>query len=578
MKTLSLAGVAVMLLAITAQVHAVSIDGYCILRNQQNHEGSQVLFEAASGGVENDTTYTDSTGYFLIEINFGYYNVYYTHQGYCEHLISHRPLLSNETLQSVTLNENWSIQISGNLSGALGPATYQIVDNISVQSQDSLVLMPGTVFLFDGDFDFDIFGYLYAAGAVSDRIYFLPYQGVDCWQSLNFRAGSSHDSFLEYCHIAGASGTAINVYSTDITISNCDIMNNEGTWGGGIYCSECCPTIIDCYIAINHATQAGGGIYCTNAEPEIVNCALCNNSTEWMGGGIACNLSSSPTIRKCTITHNLSNQAGGGIGLVDNSDPRIIQCAIYSNISNGLGGGISCITSSDAIITNCTISRNIAYSYGGGLYVGQSNPIITNTIFWGDSTSLGASEIHDLPQVTYSDVQGGFSGEGNIDIDPLFRNPQFGDFHLQDSIECGDPHYSPCVDVGNPNILDNLLDCDWGLGMALSDMGAFGGGDSASAVIPKKKDNIPAHFRLFQNHPNPFNPTTIIPFELPHTTHVTVTVYNVMGRKIATLLDRILNHGHHTVHFDASHLSPGIYFYQVQADNFTETKKMVLLK
>jgi len=66
---------------------------------------------------------------------------------------------------------------------------------------------------------------------------------------------------------------------------------------------------------------------------------------------------------------------------------------------------------------------------------------------------------------------------GNIDVDPLFRDPANGDFHLM-STACGDPYDSPCIDAGDPSITDDFLDCMYGLGTSISDMGAYGGGCS----------------------------------------------------------------------------------------------------
>ncbi|MBU1881048.1 T9SS type A sorting domain-containing protein, partial [bacterium] len=81
-----------------------------------------------------------------------------------------------------------------------------------------------------------------------------------------------------------------------------------------------------------------------------------------------------------------------------------------------------------------------------------------------------------------------------------------------------------------------------------------------------------------QNYPNPFNPTTEIAFNLPAASNVELTVYDTMGRSVATLFSGNLNAGRHLVTFDASHLASGIYFYRIDADGFSDLKKMALLK
>lgn len=90
----------------------------------------------------------------------------------------------------------------------------------------------------------------------------------------------------------------------------------------------------------------------------------------------------------------------------------------------------------------------------------------------------------------------------------------------------------------------------------------------------------PVNFTLHQNYPNPFNPTTYITYELPYTTNVILTVFDMLGREIATLVNETQNAGSYSVIFDANNygLSSGVYFYMLQAGNYKETKKMVLNK
>ncbi len=89
---------------------------------------------------------------------------------------------------------------------------------------------------------------------------------------------------------------------------------------------------------------------------------------------------------------------------------------------------------------------------------------------------------------------------------------------------------------------------------------------------------IPSVFDLKQNYPNPFNPSTTIEFSLPNRVNVNLTVYNLLGQKIVTLVDGELNVGTHRVVWNAGNKPNGIYFYQLEASTFTETKRMVLMK
>jgi hypothetical protein len=96
--------------------------------------------------------------------------------------------------------------------------------------------------------------------------------------------------------------------------------------------------------------------------------------------------------------------------------------------------------------------------------------------------------------------------------------------------------------------------------------------------IFEKENNIPAKYYLSQNYPNPFNPTTLISYQLPITGHVTIKVYDILGKEVAKLVDGEKIAGNYKVTFNGSDLSSGIYFYQLRAKSFFETKKLILIK
>jgi hypothetical protein len=91
---------------------------------------------------------------------------------------------------------------------------------------------------------------------------------------------------------------------------------------------------------------------------------------------------------------------------------------------------------------------------------------------------------------------------------------------------------------------------------------------------------VPKNFILYQNYPNPFNPTTVIKFHIPHSEFITLKVYDVLGREVATLVDEVKESGKHNseFHIPNSTFSSGIYFYQLRAGSFVETRKMVLMR
>ena len=89
---------------------------------------------------------------------------------------------------------------------------------------------------------------------------------------------------------------------------------------------------------------------------------------------------------------------------------------------------------------------------------------------------------------------------------------------------------------------------------------------------------VPQAFRLSQNFPNPFNPSTTIRYGLPSRSHVVLTVYNTLGQQVATLVQGEQEAGYHEVKFDGTGLASGVYLYRMQAGSYVETKKLLLVR
>jgi hypothetical protein len=123
---------------------------------------------------------------------------------------------------------------------------------------------------------------------------------------------------------------------------------------------------------------------------------------------------------------------------------------------------------------------------------------------------------------------------------------------------------------------DNALAENWQASQSHGTPGKINSG--LSDINFKKKDNLPREFALLQNYPNPFNPTTTIGYQLPVTGYLTIKAYDLLGREVATVFEGVKAAGNYSVSFDASGLASGIYLYILKANDFTQSKKMLLLR
>jgi hypothetical protein len=108
--------------------------------------------------------------------------------------------------------------------------------------------------------------------------------------------------------------------------------------------------------------------------------------------------------------------------------------------------------------------------------------------------------------------------------------------------------------------------------------GAFKVNQNAVNNVQENSGQIPKHFVLLQNYPNPFNPSTTIKYSVPIQFHITLLVFDILGRKVVTLVDEEKLPGTYEAKFDGSFLSSGVYFYQLRSFNYNETKKLFLIK
>jgi len=443
-------------------------------------------------------------------------------------------------------------------------------------------------------------------------------------RGVNFISGEDLASRLEGFTIRyGKADNGGGIYISDSSpvIDGCVILGNRASHcGGGIYCNNSSPWIMNCTITENLAQDAvfenasGGGICGHNSSLTVKNCTISRNQTnatphspnpydESVGGGIHC---SGSYIDNCHIHGNTAGGTGGGITC---SYSTITNCLIIGNGTNresSAGGGVACeytkishslviengaadgpgggiLCGDSTTIIHCVLSKNAhGYgSYGGGICaVFSASPVIKNCIIrenHGEEIATNTGEA----VVSFSNIENGWPGEGNVDVDPLFRDPENGDYHLM-AIYCGDPYDSPCIDAGHPDSLDSMMDCWHGLGTERADMGAYGGGNTGwpTSVMELNESHSvsPKEFGLYQNYPNPFNSQTEIGYYLARSEIVTLSIFNIRGQLVATLTDGFQEAGSHHVTWYARGLSSGIYFARLEAGGNGTTIKMILLK
>ena len=386
----------------------------------------------------------------------------------------------------------------------------------------------------------------------------------------------------------GSGGGIYFSYSYSM-LSNLTITDNTAQYGAGIYSNDSELELSNVFIVGNNlvgggfaGSGSGGGIASYGSILIVSNCNISYNvgtgSTFVLGGGIFSN-SSSFSLSNVIISHNSVTSTynnGGGIYSDDGSFISIDYSTILNNIAD-YGAGIYCYNNSGLNLTNVTVSGNTA-DYGGGIYCSNSYPILVNCILW-DNTPQEIYINFGSVTATYSDIQGDWAGEGNIDSDPLFVDPQNGDFHLTwVNFPVPDSTMSPCIDAGDPNL---PLDPD----STIADMGAFYF-DQTQTGIENLSINQITKSQLHHNYPNPFNPTTTISFELntENTEHTELTIYNLKGQKVKQLISDQLSAGEHSVVWDGRDennqpVGSGIYFYKLKVnDKNIAVRKCLLLQ
>jgi hypothetical protein len=252
-------------------------------------------------------------------------------------------------------------------------------------------------------------------------------------------------------NIAGANAfhvvTATNVMSTavldgfTITAGNANSFPLPNNFGGGMYNDNSSPTLRNLIFSGNaavnsgggianfnsssptltnvtfsgNAAQSGGGMYNENSSPTLTNVTFSGNAASYAGGGMF-NFSSNPTLTNVAFIGNVAYNGASGMFNLQNSSPTLTNVIFSGNNSNF--GAMENMFGCNSILTNVTFSGNIGNVRG--MLNTSSNPTLTNVIIWSSSGTISIANTSSSPTVTYSNIQDGYSGTGNINSDPLF--------------------------------------------------------------------------------------------------------------------------------------------------------------
>ena len=316
-----------------------------------------------------------------------------------------------------------SSNISGNVTwtknNSSGDGIYIVDvtnDTLMIDSLSTLTIEPGVTVKFHDDIMFLVKGSLIASGTVTDSIIFTLDDASGSateWGGIKLESDSSAANILQYCRIEH--GDADNTSPG---------APYDSKTGGGIYC--------------------GPNIYSTT---QIRHCTIQNNNAFEGGGGVF--IEGSPVLEANMIRNNSAGQYGGGVGIKGLSLSRMASPVfdnniIISNHADGQGGaGVAFFANTNVVMTNDMIYKNISSNGSGGgvkSFGASSLASIKNAIIY-DNSADTENQVSGAPGITYSDIQGAYTGEGNIDADPQFNDAANGDFHVQAT--------SPIVDTGD---------------------------------------------------------------------------------------------------------------------------------
>lgn len=378
-------------------------------------------------------------------------------------------------------------------------------------------------------------------------------------------------------------GGGVYVVDSDLTLVNTDITGHQDLdAGGGMYLTGVNDvSTLDMnggQISGNSATINGGGLYMDGGQATLTAVTFEGNTntaaSTFMNGGGFYFTGATVALDSLTCTNNVAN-AGGGGAVVACASASLSNSVLAGNSGQFYGGGLAFQETPTGALTGNTITGNDGtFSGGGGIYLTSSSPAISNNLVafntGGSSFANGMALATAPASISCNDVFGNtgadYSGQpdptgtdGNISADPLFCNFDEGNYQLG---------------TGSPCLAENS-----GCGQ----IGALAGGCGGIVPVPEDEGGLPTVFRVEQNFPNPFNPRTTIRFALPAEGHTSVTIYDLAGRLVRTVVDDVMTAQVHEVTWTGDDdngrtVAAGVYFYMVTSGDHRSVGRMALVK
>ena len=219
-----------------------------------------------------------------------------------------------------------------------------------------------------------------------------------------------------------------NIIDDDTLLKNFTIRNGFTQYSGaGIYCHNSKPSLINLIITNNESALDGGGIMCCNYSHSIIENVIFSNNIASAGGALSCNFTSNALLINCEVLNNISVDNGGGICAGGGSNVDVYNGLFYNNSAGAYGGAIITDDKGSIELINCTIVENSASEVGGAICSYGGTDLI-NCILWDNSIPV----IDGFVDASYSNIQGGFAGIGNLNLEPQFVYSGYYPFDLID--------------------------------------------------------------------------------------------------------------------------------------------------